>query len=82
MEIGVGGVTVRLKQGLLSNITLMKIDKTYALSKRCKKREAIQSEAQIMSSEDIYELLEEIHKRNKLDTDFDIEYDGEDINGD
>ena len=34
-----------------------------------------------MSNEDIYELLEEIHRRDKLDTAFDIEYDGEDSNG-
>ena len=35
-----------------------------------------------MSNEDIDELLEEIHRRDKLDTYFDIEYNGEDINGD
>ena len=35
-----------------------------------------------MRNEDIDELLEEIHRRDKLDTYFDIEYDGEDINGD
>ena len=34
-----------------------------------------------MSNEDIDELLEDIHRRNKLNTEFDIEYDGEDING-
>ena len=33
-----------------------------------------------MSNEDIDELLEEIHRRDKLDTDFDIEYDEENIN--
>ena len=35
-----------------------------------------------MKNEDIDEILEEIHMREKLDTNFDIEYDGEDINGD
>ena len=35
-----------------------------------------------MSNEGIDELLEEIHRRDKLDTYFDIEYNGEDINGD
>ena len=35
-----------------------------------------------MSNEDIDELLEELQWRNKLDTEFNIEYDGENINGD
>ena len=75
MKTGVGEVTVRLKQVLLPNITMMKIDKINTLPKRCKKREAIKLGAQIMSNEDIDELLDEIHRRDKLDTDFDIEYD-------
>ena len=35
-----------------------------------------------MINDNIDELIEEIHRRDKLDTDFDIQYDGEDINGD
>ena len=35
-----------------------------------------------MSNEDIDELLEEIHRRDKLNIDFDIKYDGEYINSD
>ena len=34
-----------------------------------------------MGNKNINELLEEIHRRDKLDTVFDIEYDGEDSNG-
>ena len=34
-----------------------------------------------MRNEDIDELLEEIHRRDKLDTSFDIEYNREDVNG-
>ena len=75
MKTGVGDVTVRLKQTLLPNITMMKIDKINTLPKRCKKREAIKLGTQIMSNEDIDELLDEIHMRDKLDTYFDIEYD-------
>ena len=82
MKIGVGDVTVRLKQVLLPNITMMNIDKINPLSKRCKKREAIKLGAQRMSNDDIDELLEEIYRRDKLDTEFDIEYDREDISGD
>ena len=35
-----------------------------------------------ISNDDIDELLEEINRRDKLDTDFDIKYDGEDIKSD
>ena len=82
MKTGVGDITVRLKQVLPPNITMMKIDKIKTLTKRCKKKEALNLEAIRMRNEDIDELLEEIHRRDKLDTDFDKECDGQDINGD
>ena len=53
MKIGVGDVTVRFKQVLLPNKTMMKMDKIYPLPKRCKKREAIKLGAQRMSNNDI-----------------------------
>ena len=73
---------MRLKQVLLPNITMIKIDKINTLPKRCKKREATKLGDQRMSNEDIYKVLEKKHRRNDLDIKFDIEYDGEDINGD
>ena len=82
MKTGVRNVTARLKQVLLPNITMMKIDKINTLPKICKKKEATKFGDIIMSSEDIEELLEEICRRDKSNTDPDIEYDGEDINSD
>ena len=79
---GVDDIIVRLKQVLLPNITMTKIDKINTLPKRCKKKEATKLGAIRMSNEDIDELLQEIHVRDKLDTYFDIEYDGKNINGD
>ena len=79
-KIGVDDTTVRLKQVLPPNITMMKIDKINTLPKICKKREATKFGAINMSNEDIYELLEYIYRRDKLDTYFDMEYDEEDIN--
>ena len=35
-----------------------------------------------ISNDDIGELLEEINRRDKLDTDFDLDYDGIDIKSD
>ena len=81
-KTGVGGVTVKLKQILLLNIIRMKINMINILPKRCKKKEATEFGVIRMTNEDIDELLEEIHRRDKLDTDFDIEYDGKDINED
>ena len=82
MITGDGGVTVKLKQVLLPNITMIKIDKINILSKRGNKKEAKKLGAIRMRNDNIDELIEEIHRRDKLDTDFDIQYDGEDINGD
>ena len=80
MITGDGDVTVRLKQVLLPNITMMKIDKINILPKRYKKKEAKKLGSIRMSKHNIDELIEEIYRRDKLDTDFDIQYDGEDIN--
>ena len=82
MTTGDGDVTVRLKQVLLPNITMIEIDKINILPKRCKKKEAKKLGAIRISNDNIDELIEEIHRRDKLDTDFDIQYDGNDINGD
>ena len=49
---------MRLKQVLLPNITMMKIDKINTLPKRCKKREATKLGDQRMSNEDIDKVLE------------------------
>ena len=82
MITGDGDVTVRLKQVLLPNITRIKIDKINILPKRYNKKGAKKFGDIRMSNDNIDELIEEIHRRDKLDTDFDIQYDGEDINGD
>ena len=82
MKTGVGDIILKLKHVLLLNITTMKIDKISILPKRCKKKEAKKLGAIRMSNDNIYELIEEIDRRNKLGTDFDIQYDGEDINVD
>ena len=82
MITGYGDVTVKLKQVLLPNITMMKIDKIDILPKRCKKTEAKKLGDIRMGNYNIDELIEEIHRKDKLDTDFDIQYDREDINGD
>ena len=81
METEVSDVTVRLKEVLLPNITIIKIDKIKILPKWCNKKEEKKLGAIRMNNDDIDELIEEIHRRDKLDTDFDIQYDGEDING-
>ena len=59
MKTGVGDVTVILKQVLLPNITMMKIDQINTLPKRCKKKGATKLVAQRICNEDIDKLLEE-----------------------
>ena len=73
MNTGIGDVTVRLKQVLLSNTIMVKIDSIKTPPKRCKKKEAPKLGSQRMSNENINELLEVIHRRDKLNVDLDIE---------
>ena len=78
-------ITVRLKQALLLNITRIKIDKNNKLPKRCNKKQVEALGALLIRNDDIDELLEEIFRRDKFDTEFAIE-DGvdyrENTNGD
>ena len=55
-KIGVEYITVRLKQVLLPNITMIKIYKINTLLKRCKKKEATKLGTTKTSNEDIYGL--------------------------
>ena len=85
MNQGNGDITVRLKQVLLPNITTIKIDKNNKLPKRCNKKQVEELGALLIRNDDIDELLEEIFRRDKFDTEFAIE-DGvdyrENTNGD
>ena len=82
MKTGVEYITVILKHVFLPNITMIKKNKINILPKRCKKKKATKLGAQKRRNEDIDELLKEIHRRDKLDTEFDREYDGEHTNDD
>ena len=74
MNNEVGDIIVRLKQVLLSNVTMMNIDKKNTLQKICNKIQVEKLGARRISNKDIYELLEKRHRRDKLDTHFDIQY--------
>ena len=76
MITGDDDVAVRLKQVLLPDITMTKIDKLNILPKRCQRKEAKQLGDIRMSNDNIDEIIEEIYRRDKLDTYFDIQYDG------
>ena len=69
---GVDDITARLKQVLLPNTTMTKIDKKNTVPKRCNNKQAQKLGALRMSNKDIDKLLEEIHRRDKSDTEFDI----------
>lgn len=45
------------------------------ITKKCNKRQAKKLAALRIKNENIYELVEEIHKRNKFDIEFGIEED-------
>ena len=66
-------ITVRLKQALLLNITRIKIDKNNKIPKRCNKKQRENVGLLIIRNDGIYELLEEMFRRDKFETEFGIE---------
>ena len=66
-------ITVRLKQALLLNITRIKIDKNNKIPKRCNKKQRENVGLLIIRNDGIYELLEEMFRRDKFGTEFGIE---------
>ena len=56
----------------MADIKLIMLTKDNKLSKRCNKRKTEEFETVIIREEDIYELLEEMRKRDQFDEEFDI----------
>ena len=52
---------------------MIKIDHNIKLTKKCNKRQAGKLAALRIKNEDTYELVEEIHRRDKFDIEFRIE---------
>ena len=63
---------IRLKQVLMTGVTMMKITKENMLPNKCNKKEAANQGAMKIDDEDISEIIEEVYRRDKFDKEFDI----------
>ena len=72
-----GYIAVRLNQISLPNIIITNINKNNKLPKRCNKKQAEKLESLRIRNDDIDELLQELFRRDKFDTEFGIEDDVE-----
>ena len=66
----------------INNITTMKLSKINKLPKEWNRKQAENLKVLIIINDDIYELVEKKHRKDKLDTNFGIEDDGEHTNSD
>ena len=65
-------VMIRLKQALMTGMTMMKISEENILPSKCNKEEATNQGAMKIDDEDIREIIEEVYRRDKFDKEFDI----------
>ena len=63
---------IRLKQVLMTGVTMMKISEENMLPSKYNKKEATNQGAMKIDDEDIREIIEEVYRRYKLDKEFDI----------
>ena len=63
---------IRLKQVLVTGVTMMKISENNMLPKTCNRKEATHQGAMKIDNEDIKEIIEEVYRRDKFDKKFDI----------
>ena len=62
-----GMVIIRLKQVLMTGVTMMKISEENMLPSKCNKKEATHQGAMKIDDDDIREIIEEVYRRDKFD---------------
>ena len=67
-----GLVMIRLKQVLMTGVTMMKIAENNMLSSKCNKKEATNQGAMKIDDNDISEIIKEVYRKDKFDKKFDI----------
>ena len=65
-------VMIRLKQVLITGVTMTEISEKNILPSNCNKKQATNQGAMKIDEDDIYEKIEEVYRRDKFDKEFDI----------
>ena len=63
---------IRLKQVLMTGVTMMKITEENILPSKCNRKEAANQGTMKIGDNDIREIIEEVYRRDKFDKEFDI----------
>ena len=63
---------IRLKQVLMTGVTMIKISEENMLPNKRNRKEATKQGAMKIDDEDIKEIIEEVYRRDKFDKEFDI----------
>ena len=63
---------IRLKQVLMTSVTMKKITENNMLPSKCNKKEATHQGAMKIDDDDICEIIKEVYRRDKFDKEFDI----------
>ena len=63
---------IRLKQVLVTGVTMMKISENNMLPNNCNRKEATNQGAMKIDDENIKEIIEEVYRRDNFDKEFDI----------
>ena len=67
-----GMVMIRLKQVLVTGLTMMEISERNMLPRTCNRKEATNQGAMKINDDDVKEIIEGVYRRDKFDKEFDI----------
>ena len=63
---------IRLKQVLITGVTMMEISKNNMLPSKCNKKQVTNQGSMKINDDDVCEIIEEVYRRDKFDKDFNI----------
>ena len=63
---------IKLKQVLMTGVTMKMISDNNMLPNKCNKKQATNQGAMKIDEDDIYEKIEEVYRRDQFDKEFDI----------
>ena len=63
---------IRLKQLLITSVTTKRISDINILLEKCNKKQAANQETMKIDDDDVYQIIEEVYRRDNFDKEFDM----------
>ena len=63
---------IRLNQVLITGATMMEISEKNMLPSKCNKKQATNQGATKIDNDDVFQIIEEVYRRDKFDKEFDM----------